>query len=231
MRHRRVAFLFRAVDSARSGFRTVVVDRVCHRELAENTVADPTSKKGESVVRGSRLVHVDGRLVEPVGRSLGDDLVEFLGSAELRVGLVGVFQLRPTELYGEFVVEVESDRFEERLGFERLPPAFDLRDRGVVGHVERTLGDDRSLVEVGRHVVGGDAGDAGSLFERLSVRGGAGKRGEQTRVNVDYLALITEDDLGRENADKARQRDQVDAVSYPSVILFRDIPSTSWRET
>ncbi len=86
------------------------------------------------------------------------------------------------------VVEVELDGLHECLGFERLADLLELLLSGVVGDVERALGDDRSLVQIGRHVVGGDARDADALLVRLSVGGRAGERREQRRVDVDDAA-------------------------------------------
>jgi hypothetical protein len=65
-------------------------------------------------------------------------------------------------------IEVDPDRLEQRLGLEGLAPAFEPLDVGVVGDVERPLGDDRPLIEVGRYVVGTDAGDPDSLLDGLS---------------------------------------------------------------
>lgn len=46
---------------------------------------------------------------------------------------------------GDSVCEVGANGFDEHLGFERLTPLSHFLDRRVVGHVERALGDDRTV--------------------------------------------------------------------------------------
>ncbi len=110
------------------------------------------------------------------------------------------------------VVEVEPDGLDERLGFEGLAEALEVIDLGVRRDVEGSLGDDRALVEVGRHVVGGHASDPDALFERLEVGLGAGEGGQERRMDVDDPALVAKDDVRREDAHVAGQHHEVGVV-------------------
>jgi len=117
----------------------------------------------------------------------------------------------------ERAVEVEPDRLDQRLGLQGLAAGLHLLDGRPVGHVERPLGDDRPLIEISRHVVGRDAGDADALLAGLAVGRRAGKRREQRGVDVDDAVLVAKDHLGAEDAHVPRQHHQVDPALVEDV--------------
>ena len=152
-------------------------------------------------------------LAEPVDGAVGEGFLDGVGQPEaVAVGVRVAAQFRPTVIHRDGRIEVESNGFQERLRLQRLAAVLDLLDVSSGRHVERPLGNDRPLIEVGRHVVGRHARDPDPLVSGLPVGLRAGERGQKRGMDVDDPILIAEDDVGAQDPHVAGQHDQISVV-------------------
>ena len=79
----------------------------------------------------------------------------------------------------------------------------------AVTNRNRALRDDRSDVDLGRHVVDGAAVHANAVGERASMRVEAGVCRQQRRMDVDQAPFVAADECRVEHAHEARQHDEV----------------------
>src|SRR3954463_8609246 len=98
----------------------------------------------------------------------------------IATGAFAVWLLEHDRLAGvdqHAVLQVPAHRAGEHRLLEVAALADQVVDRVAMRDPDRALLDDRSLIELGGHVVAGRADQLDALLERLAIRMGAGERG------------------------------------------------------
>ena len=79
----------------------------------------------------------------------------------------------------------------------------------AVVHCDRSLRDDRSVVDILRDEMDRAAVHLDAVGERLSVRVEARIRGKKRRMDVEHPPLVSGDKIGAKHAHEPGQHDQV----------------------